>query len=124
MRWPEAARAGVVAVGWAWLLLPLAANASGAHMVPAMALGEQGDATALMVTALVAESSSAMDCPPCVSCYMGPAPAVKPPAETDRPSTAAWVHPTGARRDADGWHVLEALPPGVPLRIAFCRWRD
>lgn len=124
MRWLEAARAAVVAAGWAWLLLPLAANASGGHMVPAMAHGAHGDVTALMVMAPGTESSSAMECPPCISCYIAPAPAARPPAETDRPPQAAWVHPMGTHHAGDGWHVLKALPPGVPLRIAFCRWRD
>lgn len=125
MLWPDAARALVAAVGWAWLLLPLSAEASRAHMAPTTTTGVPAAMAGSMVMAGGPQSSSATDCPPCISCYMAPAPAAKPPAETDgAPESAAWVHRVGPQRAADGWHVLAPLAPGVPLRIALCRWRD
>lgn len=125
MRWHDATRALAAAAGWAWLLLPLAAEASRAHMAPVTATGMPAAMGQFTVMTGALKSSSATDCPPCISCYMAPAPAAKPPVETDgAPESAAWVHRVGPLRAADGWHVLAPLAPGVPLRIALCRWRD
>lgn len=126
MRWPDSARALAAAAGWTWLLLlPLAAEASRVHMAPTTTMGAPAVADVFMVMADVPPSSWATDCPPCISCYMAPAPAAKPVAESDwTPNPSARVHLLGPQIPTDGWHVLAPVVPVVPLRIALCRWRE
>lgn len=114
MRWPE--RLGVLGlVAAAWLLLPASASAAaGMSMGPA----NQGDRHE-------APQDFAMDCPRCVTCHLAPAPVAKTPSEPDRElKDASWIRPMGAQRPADGRHIYEVRAEAVPLRIAYCKWRD
>lgn len=125
MRWPDSARALAAAAGWVWLLLPLAAEASRAHVALATTTGMPAAMGEFVVMADLPPSSWATDCPPCISCYRAPAPAAKPVAESDwTPDPSAGVHLLDPQIPTDGWHVLAPMVPVVPLRIVLCRWRE
>ena len=101
-----------------WLCLALL----GAGVQAAPRAMQEADASS--AAAMDSRSMSAfVDCVPCASCYLAPAPQGFS-GKGKEPEEPVWRVPAAPLADADdridsgGWH------PRVPVRIAFCRWLD
>jgi len=65
------------------------------------------------------------DCTPCVYCYAAPATAVEGFSEPKEPEGPTWLAladtPLVRPKALDRWRRGQSL---VPLRIAYCQWRN
>ena len=70
-------------------------------------------------------TSLAMDCPPSAGCYIAPAPSVHSPGgEGQQPEEPDWRVHAGLALVVGEWVNTRDRPAQVPLRIAYCRWRN
>lgn len=94
---------------------------------PAHALGAVASTVPAMTQAVTREKPmpSAFDCFPCASCYMAPAPTAHGfTGEAEEPKQAAWQLLTKPLASAQKPRDLSKTEANVPLRVAYCCWRN
>lgn len=68
---------------------------------------------------------SMLDCPPCATCYMGPASTASTTGSSDRPdgiAAASWITQKDRSTGSQGAISASAIRPTIALRILHCRW--
>lgn len=110
----------------AWLAAVFALCAAG-FAGPALATGPVAKAVPEMaqVAAQADSMPNAWDRLPCASCYLAPAPAVHSfTAETEDPKQTAWQFLAKPSNSAQQHLHLPEQEASVPLRVAYCCWRN
>lgn len=94
---------------------------------PAHALGAVASTVPAMAEVVAQEipMPSELDCLPCASCYLAPAPTAHGfTGEAEEPRQAAWQLLTKPSASAQKPRDLSKTEASVPLRVANCCWRN